>query len=137
MHVVSEVMEIIPSYSKPDRGILVLRSETRNQRDEVVQVLTSRLVVPGKPQVYAAPSHTSCEASMTSTVTHDPKTTALLCIDFYNDFLSEGGNLWPWVKDIAKEVNLLDNLHTIVRTLENSASRFTTCRTIAGSPATT
>ena len=59
LHVVSEVMEIIPSRSKPDRGILVLRSETRNQRDEVVQVLTSRLVVPRKPQACTATSHTS------------------------------------------------------------------------------
>lgn len=59
LHVVSEVMEIIPSRSEPDRGILVLRSETRNQRDEVVQVLTSRLVVPRKPQAYVAPSRTS------------------------------------------------------------------------------
>jgi acyl dehydratase len=46
LHVVSEVMEIIPSRSKPDRGIVVLRSETRNDRGEVVQVLTSKLVVP-------------------------------------------------------------------------------------------
>ena len=50
------------------------------------------------------------------TTTYDPKITALLCIDFYNDFLSEGGKLWPWVRDMAKEVNLLDNLRTIVRT---------------------
>ncbi|WP_246777209.1 MaoC family dehydratase [Microvirga sp. VF16] len=46
LHVVSEVMEIIPSRSKPDRGIVILRSETRNQRGEIVQVLTSKLVVP-------------------------------------------------------------------------------------------
>jgi hypothetical protein len=50
------------------------------------------------------------------TSTYDPKITAVLCIDFYNDFLSAGGKLWPWVKDIAEEVNLLDNLRTIVRT---------------------
>jgi nicotinamidase-related amidase len=53
---------------------------------------------------------------MTETATYDPKTTAVLCVDFYNDFLSEGGKLWPWVKEIAKEVGLLDNLHSIVRT---------------------
>jgi nicotinamidase-related amidase len=53
---------------------------------------------------------------MTGTDTYDRKTTALLCIDFYNDFLSEEGKLWPWVKDMAKEVNLLDNLRTIVGT---------------------
>ncbi|MDY0885695.1 isochorismatase family cysteine hydrolase [Dongia soli] len=47
---------------------------------------------------------------------YDPNTTALLCIDFYNDFLSEGGKLWPWVKDMVQQNNLLDNLRTIVRT---------------------
>jgi acyl dehydratase len=51
LHVVSEVTEIVPSRSKPDQGIVVLRSETRNQRDEVVQVLTSKLVVPRRPSV--------------------------------------------------------------------------------------
>ena len=51
LHVVSEVTEIVPSRSKPDRGIVVRRSETRNQRDEVVQVLTSKLVVPRRPSV--------------------------------------------------------------------------------------
>ena len=50
------------------------------------------------------------------TSTYDPRITALLCIDFYNDFLSMVGKLWPWVKDIAEEVNLLDNLRTIVGT---------------------
>ncbi|WP_201841156.1 MaoC family dehydratase [Microvirga zambiensis] len=56
LHVVSEVMEIIPSRSKPDRGIVVLRSETRNQRGEVVQVLTSKLVVPRRPSTSAPDS---------------------------------------------------------------------------------
>lgn len=46
LQVISEVIEIIPSRSKPDRGIVVMRSETRNQRDEVVQVITARLIVP-------------------------------------------------------------------------------------------
>jgi nicotinamidase-related amidase len=47
---------------------------------------------------------------------YDPKITALLCVDLYNDFLSEGGKLFPWVKDIAAENNMLENLRTIVRT---------------------
>jgi hypothetical protein len=29
------------------------------------------------------------------TTTCEPDITALLCINFYNDFLSEGGKLWP------------------------------------------
>ena len=71
------------------------------------------------------------------TTIYDPKITALLCVDFYNDFLSEGGKLWPWVKDMAKEVNLLDNLRTIVRTAARPASRSITCRITAGNRATT
>ena len=47
---------------------------------------------------------------------YDPKITALLCVDLYNDFLSEGGKLFPWVKDIARENNMHENLRTIVRT---------------------
>jgi nicotinamidase-related amidase len=53
---------------------------------------------------------------MTDLPTYDPKTTALLCIDFYNDFLSEGGKLWPFVKEMAEQNNLLNNLRTIVST---------------------
>ena len=49
LQVESEVLEIRPSRSRPDRGMVTLRSETRNQRGEVVQVLTARLVVPCRP----------------------------------------------------------------------------------------
>ncbi|HEY2347353.1 MAG TPA: MaoC family dehydratase [Xanthomonadaceae bacterium] len=45
LRVVSEVLEIIPSTSRPDRGIAVMRSETLNQKDEVVQRLVARMVV--------------------------------------------------------------------------------------------
>lgn len=44
--VTSQVLEVTPSRSRPDRGMITMRSETRNQRGEVVQVLTARLVVP-------------------------------------------------------------------------------------------
>lgn len=39
--------------------------------------------------------------------------TALLFVDPYNDFLSEGGKLWPLAEAVAKEVGLLDNLRKI------------------------
>lgn len=42
----SEVMELNSSRSRPDRGMATVRSQTRNQRGEVVQVITMRLVVP-------------------------------------------------------------------------------------------
>lgn len=46
LQVESEIIEITPSRSKPDRGMVTIRCETRNQRGEVVQVLTAKLVVP-------------------------------------------------------------------------------------------
>ena len=42
---VSKVVEITPSRSRPDRGMVVMRSETLNQRGEAVQILTAKLVV--------------------------------------------------------------------------------------------
>ena len=49
LHVVSEIMEIQPSRSKPNRGMVTVRSETRNQHGAVLQVSTVRIVVPRKP----------------------------------------------------------------------------------------
>src|SRR5262245_41082930 len=46
LQVESEVMEITPSRSRPDRGTVVVHSLTRNQRGEVVQELTAKLIVP-------------------------------------------------------------------------------------------
>jgi acyl dehydratase len=46
LHVESEVLEVRPSRSRPDRGIVSIRSETRTQDGRVVQTLTARLVVP-------------------------------------------------------------------------------------------
>ena len=44
--VVSEIEEVIPSRSRPDRGMVRVRSETRNQNGEIVQVVIAKLVVP-------------------------------------------------------------------------------------------
>ena len=48
LHVESEVVEIIPSRSKPDRGIAVVLSSTINQHGEVVQNLKAKLVLQRK-----------------------------------------------------------------------------------------
>jgi acyl dehydratase len=49
----SEVTAIHPSLSKPDRGIVSMRSETKNQRGEVVQVLKSKSLVMRAPSAKA------------------------------------------------------------------------------------
>ncbi len=46
LHVESEVVEVVPSRSGRQRGTVTVRSETRNQRGEVVQRTTVRLLVP-------------------------------------------------------------------------------------------
>ena len=45
----SEVVELIPSRSRPDRGIAVIRCTTKNQDGKVRQVLTGKMVVPRRP----------------------------------------------------------------------------------------
>ena len=50
LQVFSEVTEVRPSRSKPDRGIVTIRSETRNQHGDVLQVLTSRMLVLRKAE---------------------------------------------------------------------------------------
>jgi acyl dehydratase len=49
LQVHSEIVDVTPSRSRPDRGTVTIRSETRNQDDEVVQVFTAKLIVPRKP----------------------------------------------------------------------------------------
>ncbi len=50
LHVESEVMEVTPSKSKPERGFVTLKSETKNQRGEVVQLFIVKLLVWRRPE---------------------------------------------------------------------------------------
>jgi acyl dehydratase len=49
LRVESEVLEVIPSRSRPDRGRVIVMTRTFNQNDEVVQTLKSQLVVFRRP----------------------------------------------------------------------------------------
>ena len=49
LHVETEVLEITPSRSRPDRGTAVVRCTTLNQHGEPVQTFTPKLVVPRRP----------------------------------------------------------------------------------------
>lgn len=49
LHVETEILEVTPSRSRPERGMVTVRNETRNQRGEVVQSFTVKLVVPRRP----------------------------------------------------------------------------------------
>ena len=43
--VVSEVLAVTPSRSRPERGFVTVKSETQNQHGAAVQVMTSRMLV--------------------------------------------------------------------------------------------
>ncbi|MEI7790827.1 MAG: MaoC family dehydratase [Alphaproteobacteria bacterium] len=45
----SEVLAVTPSRSKPERGMITVRTETKNQKGEVVQILTSKMLVWRRP----------------------------------------------------------------------------------------
>jgi acyl dehydratase len=42
----SEVLQLTPSRSRPDRGVVTLQNETRNQRGQVLQTFVARVIVP-------------------------------------------------------------------------------------------
>src|SRR5436305_13600375 len=44
--VVSEIEEVTPSRTRPDRGRIRVRNETRNQHGQIVQILIAKLIVP-------------------------------------------------------------------------------------------
>src|SRR3989442_8365909 len=46
LHVEVEVLEVRPSKSRPEQGLVKVRTTTLNQHDEVVQVSVGNLVVP-------------------------------------------------------------------------------------------
>ena len=45
---------------------------------------------------------------------YSSENTALLIVDPFNDFLSEGGKLWSFTKETVKGVNLIENLKKIL-----------------------
>jgi acyl dehydratase len=49
LQVESEVLAVTPSRSRPERGLITVKSVTTNQKGEVVQILTSKMLVWRRP----------------------------------------------------------------------------------------
>ncbi|MFI7665789.1 isochorismatase family cysteine hydrolase [Nocardia sp. NPDC049526] len=60
---------------------------------------------------------------MTAEAQYSSKETALLIVDPYNDFLSEGGKLWPRANEVAEGVGLLDHMRTMLATARSQGLR--------------
>ncbi|MGP3937063.1 cysteine hydrolase [Nonomuraea sp. KM88] len=54
---------------------------------------------------------------------YEPRHTAVLLVDPYNDFLSEGGKVWPHVESVAKQVGLLDHLRSVIAAARRTGIR--------------
>jgi acyl dehydratase len=50
LHVESEVLEVKPSRSRPDSGIVKIRNTALNQNGEAVQIFIVSMLVPRKPR---------------------------------------------------------------------------------------
>jgi acyl dehydratase len=51
LRVETEIVAIAPSRTRPDRGIVTIRSETRNHKEDIVQTLLAKVVVPRRAAV--------------------------------------------------------------------------------------
>ncbi len=49
LHAVSEVLDVRPSKSRPDQGIVKMRTQTLNQADQPVMTFVANMLVPRRP----------------------------------------------------------------------------------------
>ena len=56
-------------------------------------------------------------------MTFDPKSTAVLLIDPYNDFIAEAGKLWPFVMDVATATNTVANMATVTQAARDAGAK--------------
>ena len=54
LHVESEILEVRPSKSRPDQGLMKVRTTTLNQRGEAVQIHVGNLLVQRRPAAQEA-----------------------------------------------------------------------------------
>jgi acyl dehydratase len=50
LRVESEVLEVRPSKSRPNQGLIKVRATTLNQNDEAVQIFVGNLIVQSRPK---------------------------------------------------------------------------------------
>jgi acyl dehydratase len=49
LHIASEVLEVRPSKSRPDQGVVKIRTTTMNQDEQPVMIFVATLIVPRRP----------------------------------------------------------------------------------------
>lgn len=56
-------------------------------------------------------------------LSYDPSITGLLVVDPYNDFISEGGKIWPRIKTVAEANNCVQHMEQILNAARESKLR--------------
>lgn len=54
---------------------------------------------------------------------YDKGTTALLVVDPYNDFISDGGKIWPRIKAVAEANNCIPNMQDVLQVARDAKLR--------------
>jgi ureidoacrylate peracid hydrolase len=73
--------------------------------------------------------HSSCDNSANAggntvdTPTYDKGITALLVVDPYNDFISEGGKIWPRIKAVAEANNCVPHMLEVLNAARKTKLR--------------
>jgi ureidoacrylate peracid hydrolase len=57
------------------------------------------------------------------TITYEKQLTALLVVDPYNDFISEGGKIWPRIKGVAEANNCIPHMLQVLKTARQAGLR--------------
>jgi nicotinamidase-related amidase len=60
---------------------------------------------------------------MTSALSHDQGITGLVVVDPYNDFISEGGKLWPRIREVAESVGCVPNMRRVLEAARRAGLR--------------
>ena len=58
-----------------------------------------------------------------ATVTYDTQLAALLVVDPYNDFISEGGKIWPRIKAVAEANNCVPHMQQVLNAARQAKLR--------------
>jgi len=56
LRLTSEILEVRPSRSRPDWGIVTIRNQTLNQQNQVVQLHIAKMMVPRRPGASGLPA---------------------------------------------------------------------------------
>lgn len=80
----------------------------------MISTQVARLAVMSLALALCWAGRVAAQGNSAPLVAYEPSRTAILLVDPFNDFLSDGGKLWPATRSTAEEVGLLPNLTRLI-----------------------